>query len=670
MNAVYQKWWTLAGVLIGLIGCDFERAAPRDAQRLEIAAGPVPVVAERKPPVYASEVFPIIVQYCTPCHDGAVGKAGLVLDNPEATADRSVWNRVAQQLQSATMPPRGEARPDANERETLNAWLDKVLTDRDQDRKRVTVRRLNRAEYNNTIRDLVGLDLRLADDFPADDIGYGFDNIGEVLSIPPVLAEMYLGAAERVMDAAFASPEMRERTLNPGGDIVPLALRKYTPPVRTPRFDKGLRGVAVAVDPELARQQRIYDVLRGFADRGFRRPATHEELTRLLGLVLAAEKDGMSGDESIKLGLEAVLASPQFLFRISGVVAADTPGEPGPANDFELASRLSYFLWSSMPDDELWSLAARGELRSNLQAQVARMLGSGKSRALAENFGTQWLQIRKLETFAPDPILFPEFDDSLRSAMIRETVEFFDSIVREDKQVFTFLNSDYTFMNERLARHYGIGGVVGERFRRVSLAGTGRGGVLTQGSVLAATSNPTRTSPVKRGKWILENVLGMNVPPPPSGVEALEERRGPAGATTLRERMEKHRTSASCAACHQRMDPLGFGLENFDVIGTRRSEEGDGHAIDASGRLPDGSSFQGADELKAVLVEHRAAFVRSLVEKMLTYAIGRGLERSDRRSVDGIVAEVAAGGYRMSALVRGVVESEAFLGRWAGLEDR
>ena len=502
-----------------------------------------------------------------------------------------------------------------------------------------------------------------ADEFPADDVGYGFDNVGDVLSTPPILLEMYLTAADKVIDAAFRDQYVRERLLNAPVDAIPFAFRHFRPAVRTPREDKIFRAPNAAPDPELARQQRVYDILRAFCDRAFRRPATHDELTRLLGIVLAAERDGEPPESAIQLALQKVLVSPPFLFL--GTEHDHDSGETShrmPDNDFELATKLSYFLWSSMPDEELYRLAARVALRrgGNLRAQVKRMLRDRKSRALAENFASQWLQTRKLKEFAPDPILFPDFDEPLRMAMLEETVLFFESIRDKDRSVLELLDADYTFVNERLARHYGIPGVTGDWFRRVSLTGTPRGGFLTQASVLAATSNPTRTSPVKRGKWILENILGAPPAPPPSGVEALKEGQEHDASITLRQKMSRHRSDAACAACHRRMDPLGFGLENFDAVGGWRSHEG-GQPIDSAGQLPGGRAFQGPTQLKAALLSRRNAFARCLTEKLLTYALGRGLERADRRDVDNIVAKLVRKDYRFSALILAVVESQPFL---------
>jgi Protein of unknown function (DUF1592)/Protein of unknown function (DUF1588)/Protein of unknown function (DUF1587)/Protein of unknown function (DUF1585)/Protein of unknown function (DUF1595)/Cytochrome C oxidase, cbb3-type, subunit III len=625
--------------------------------------------SSRRVPVYSRDVAPLFDKYCLNCHDSAAAQSGIILESlagdVASKERRSLLLRVADNLRSESMPPEGEPRPSDEELETINSWLDTVLTTEDRGARRVMIRRLNRAQYNNTIRDLLGLDLHPADEFPSDDIGYGFDNIGEVLSTSPVLLEMYLAAAEKVIGEAFRSPAEVERLMNPPVDTAPRAFRQYKPPVRSPRADKIFRPVPAAPDPELARQQRIYDILRAFTDRAFRRPATHDEITRLLGIVLSAEKDGELAETALQLALRAILGSPHFLFLgIQPDLDQSSANAPLPVNDFDLAARLSYFLWSSMPDEPLERLAAQGMLRrpDNLRAQVKRMLRDPRARALAQNFAGQWLQTRKLHEFAPDPRRFPEFDESLKESMLTETEMFFDSIRDEDRSVLDFLDGDYTFVNDRLAQHYGLSGVDGDRFRKVSLKGTGRAGVLTQASVLAVTSNPTRTSPVKRGKWILENILGSPPSPPPSGVEALKEGPGVKNAGTLRDRLEQHRRDSSCASCHRRMDPLGFGLENFDATGAWRTLD-EGQPIDSKGKVPGGREFHGPAELTAVLRSRHNAFARCLAEKMLTYALGRGLERNDRPAIDQIVARLARAKFRFSELVLAVVESEPFVSR-------
>jgi Protein of unknown function (DUF1592)/Protein of unknown function (DUF1588)/Protein of unknown function (DUF1587)/Protein of unknown function (DUF1585)/Protein of unknown function (DUF1595) len=678
MKVPLKKLLSLSWCLACWVGCDpAEKGSgpageavtirPVSPSRREAGPGPPPSPA-RAIPTYAADVAPLIDRYCLGCHEEGEARGGVVLEIPRGRSPgdggRSLWLRVADALRSGVMPPEGEPRPGPAELETINAWLDVEVFPDERGPGRATLRRLNRAEYDNTVRDLIGLDLRPADEFPSDDVGYGFDNIGDVLSTSPILVERYLDAAERVVDAAFRSPEARRRIMAPPADSVPRAFRRFKPPVRSyPDKRVFVRRSAVAKDPELERQQRIYDILRAFADRAFRRPATHDELSRLLGVVLAAEKDGEDSESAVRLALRAVLASPHFLFHAeSAREAVDGPGSPPPPDDdFALAARLSYFLWSSLPDEELSRLASGAALRheETLRTQAGRMLRDRRSRSLAENFGGQWLQTRQLKDLAPDPALFPDFDEPLRGAMRRETELFFASVLEEDRSVLDFLDADYTFVNERLARHYGIAGVRGESFRRVSLAGTPRGGVLTQASVLTLTSNPTRTSPVRRGRWILETLLGTPPPPPPSGVEGLVEGSGAAAPATLRERMERHRAEPGCASCHRRMDPLGFGLENFDAVGAWRANEG-GRPIDPSGRLPGGEPFDGPSGLRALLASRREAFSRCLAEKMLTYALGRGLRRSDRRAVDRIVAGLARDGSRFSALVLAVVESEPF----------
>jgi hypothetical protein len=664
MNSNSLKYFGLAACFASWSGCDSRspQSVPAIPTALAARDEAKPVLAQ---PTYPRDIAPLIGKYCSNCHSGDLAEGGVALDDvDDGSIDderRKLWLRVAAMLSSASMPPEGKPRPTSEELETINTWLDRAIFPADTGTRRSTVRRLNRAEYNNTIRDLIGLDLRPAEEFPSDDIGHGFDNNGDVLSMSSVHVEMYLAAADGVIEEAFASPEVRHRIMNPPPDAVPRGFRRFQPPVVS-RGEKRLYVPKKAVvDPELEKQQRIYDILRGFADRAFRRPATHEELMRLLGIVQSAESDGEGVESAIRLSLRAVLVSPHFLFRVEPGTVGDPTSLPIPDNDFALASRLSYFLWSSMPDEELLRLAAQGELRrgDNLRAQVRRMLRDRRSRALAENFASQWLQTRKLKDYSPDPVLFPDFDESLRSAMLEETERFFASIQDEDRSVLEFLDADYTFVNDRLARHYGLARVEGGSFRRVSLAGTSRGGVLTHASILTVTSNPTRTSPVKRGKWILENILGTPPAPPPSGVEALKENQGLGTSETLRQRMERHRTEPGCASCHSRMDPLGFGLENFDAVGGWRTLE-DGRPIDPSVKPSGGRSARGPAELRAVLSSRRDAFVRCFTEKMLTYALGRGLSRADRRDVDRIVAGLAGNGYRFSALVLGIAESEPF----------
>jgi hypothetical protein len=360
--------------------------------------------------------------------------------------------------------------------------------------------------------------------------------------------------------------------------------------------------------------------------------------------------------------LLSVLVSPQFLFRIERDRANRDEVGAFRLSDWELASRLSYFLWSSMPDEELFRLAAENRLREPavLRAQVSRMLADSKARALSENFAAQWLGLRRFETTAPDPELFPAFTASLRRAMAAEVQFFFEAVAREDRSIMEFVNADWTFANEELARQYGIKDVRGGTMRKIPLAGTPRGGVLTMAAVLTTNSYPTRTSPVKRGKWILEEILGAPPPPQPPNVPELEvPGRGEKPASTVRERLARHRADPKCAGCHVRMDVLGLGLENFDAIGRWRDKEGD-HAIDAAGTLPGRKAFNGPAELKALLAGHEQEFARTLVEKMFVYALGRGVQRGDRREIKRVTAALAENGWRFSTLIAEIAASYPF----------
>ncbi|MBI3694515.1 MAG: DUF1592 domain-containing protein, partial [Acidobacteria bacterium] len=410
-----------------------------------------------------------------------------------------------------------------------------------------------------------------------------------------------------------------------------------------------------AHQPECARK-----IVGELARRAYRRPVTVEEVDRLARFVELAQQEGDSFEQGIRVALQAVLVSPHFLFRIERDPLPTDPAAAHRISEFELASRLSYFLWSSMPDEELFRAARDQRLRKPvvLEAQVRRMLAGPKSRAIVENFAGQWLELRNLDTVKPDKDRFPAFDEELRAAMRTETQMFFESIVREDRSILDFLDAKYTFVNERLARHYGISGVQGSQFRRVALQDGQRGGVITQASVLTVSSYANRTSPVVRGKWLLENILGTPPPLPPPDVPNLKEES--IGSTaSLRKQLEQHRAQASCAVCHDRIDPLGFGLENYDAIGAWRTMDGK-FPVDSTGTLPNGKSFQGPAGLKEILKGDKDSFARCLTEKMLTYALGRGLERYDQPAVASIVRRLAPSDYRFSRLVIEIVNSMPF----------
>ena len=737
---------------------------------------------EKSEKVFREQVQPLLQKYCLDCHSGPTAEAKLALDKFTSVAaidkDRDAWAKVRKYLQNRIMPPTEADQPTAAELRTVLGWIDMHFYGVDCELRRepgkVTLRRLNRNEYNNTVRDLTGVDFRPADDFPADDVGYGFDNIGDVLSMPPILLEKYLAAADQIVDKAiyihtpdktpkqtFPASAVEHKGGNAGGPgwefasngeaftevelpargqyvlrgravatqagnelakmafkfddrqvhVAEVAAERGSPEIYETRLtaNKGKHRFALAFindfydpenpdpkrrdrnlaieylevqgpldgpppDPPASHKKILFcqpthgqerecaeKILSRFASRAFRRPASADEVSRLVKFVDLARSNGESFERGIQLGVQAMLVSPYFLFRVE---QDPQPGDGGAdgvhsINEYELATRLSYFLFSSMPDDELFHDAYKGRLRKNLHAEVARMLKDPKSRAFVDNFVTQWLEIRKLKSLAPDPRRFPAFNDELREAMLEETTRFFAAIVEEDRSVLDLLDVDFTFLNERLAKHYGILDVTGPEFRRVKLSDPDRGGVLTQASVLTITSNPTRTSPVKRGKWIMEQLLDISPPPPPPNASDLNDDEKVVASGSLRQRMEQHRANPSCASCHVMMDPLGFGLENFDAIGAWRDRDG-AFAIDASGTLPDGSSFKGPRELKSILKERKDEFVRCLAGKMLTYALGRGLEPYDRCAVDDIAARLAQHDYKFSALVYAIVESDPF----------
>ena len=403
-------------------------------------------------------------------------------------------------------------------------------------------------------------------------------------------------------------------------------------------------------------------ILSTLSRRAYRRPITPTDVETLLSFYQTGRNQGGNFDAGIERALRLILSSPEFVFRFERDPAAVSAGSSYKIDDLELASRLSFFLWSSIPDDELLDLAVAGKLSNaaTLDQQVRRMLADSRSHALSSNFAAQWLYLRNLKNFAPDPNEFPDFDDNLRQSLLTETEMFFASVVNEDRNVLDLLNGNYTYVNERLARHYGIPDVYGPRFRRVTLTDDARRGLLGQGSVLTVTSYATRTSPVLRGKWILTNVLGTPPPAPPPNVPALKENKDGGKILSVRERLEEHRKSPACASCHKIMDPLGFALENFDATGQWRTKSEDGAPIDASGVLLDGSKVDGPTTLRAALMARPNVFVTTLTEKLMTYALGRGVDYNDMPTVRSIVERAASDNYRFSDLVAGIVKSPEF----------
>ncbi len=730
---------------------------------------------------YEKDIKPILVEFCYDCHADGTKKGGVALDEQKDLAlllkERKLWADVAKNTEQRLMPPEKKAQPTQEQRDLISEWVKKEIFKADPknpDPGRVTIRRLNRVEYNNTIRDLVGVDFDPADDFPADDSGYGFDNIGDVLSLSPIMMEKYMKAAQNILDKAIVvglpkppstrfgatrlaggTPQGEGRILVSNGEMffnykfpadgeyfiyvrayghqggpqpVKMAVRyagkdlkqfdvrevednpatfevKFTAKAGDGRIAVAFLNDYFLAPPAKDKKKRTIDtnliinyvdvagpintvnpvypdthntiffkkptgtddrdavgreLVKSFAARAFRRPVTDDELTRLMAIYGLAEKNKEPFEASVKLALQAVLVSPNFLFRGEIQPEPDNPKKAHPINEYALASRLSYFLWSSMPDTELLDYARRGELRRNLGFQVQRMLRDNKAKALVENFAGQWLMLRNLDVVSPDPKTYPEWDESLKGLMRKETEMFFENIMREDRSILEFLTADYTFVNERLAEHYNLGGVVGDKFQKVSLAGTQRSGILTHGSILTITSNPTRTSPVKRGLWVLENLLATPPPPAPPDVPALDDPSKEAVKGSLRVRLEKHRADAGCASCHARMDPLGFGLENFDGIGGWR-EKDEGFKIDPAGKLVSGETFAGPNELNKILAsQKREEFLHCMAEKMLIYALGRGMEWYDKPTQEQIAAEVKAGNYKFSSLIMSVVKSVPF----------
>ncbi len=765
-------WRLFAAALLGFGGfAQRGEAADLPAGKL---TGKTVQTAEQAEVFFQRDVAPFISRYCADCHTGEDAMAGVQVDHftkaVQVQEHRKEWEKILRMLRTGLMPPQDSARPKLAEVDRVADWIEDRLTNVDcsgpRNPGRVTFRRLNRTEYDNTIHDLLGVDFHPAEDFPADDVGYGFDNIGDVLTLPPILFEKYLDAAEEIVDRVIVSDQDRGprvvavdvgklsggddrgglRSLSSSGEVytdhtfalagdyvfrvqagqdaagkedAKLEFRldgkavkvvEVKAPRRSPQWhefrlritagkhrlaaaftndfydpknpnkqnrDRNLhvgsweiigphglppaqpseaekRLIFVTPDGKRTAQYCAWEIYQRFASLAYRRPVAREEMFRLMALFQQAQEAGEGFQTSLKVGLQAVLVSPHFLFRVEEDPA---PGQTKLISEFELATRLSYFLWSSMPDDELIRLARAGQLRSNLESQVRRMIADPKSEALVANFGDQWLQIRNLDTVSVDKKRFPTWNTELKEAMRQESRQFLAHIMRADVSLFELLDSNYTFLNERLAKHYGLGGVKGDEFRRVALTDGRRGGVLTQASVLTITSSPTRTSPVKRGKWIMEQILGTEPPPPPPNVPELKE-DGPLTGT-LREQMEQHRRNPNCAVCHVQMDALGFGFENFDPIGAWREKDGK-FAIDASGELPGGQRFDGPAALKRILSGNKDAFRRSIAEKLLTYALGRGPEPYDYCTIEDLRAALASGGDRFTALTLALVRSDAF----------
>ncbi len=715
---------------------------------------------------------PVFKTTCFGCHNPQLSSGGMniqvFLDPQSLVTHRDGWEVILQKLRTGEMPPPGIPKPAPALRDALVGYVQGRLDAMDQtapaDPGIVVAHRLNRYEYRNTVRDLLAVDFQADRNFPTDDSGYGFDNIGSVLTVSPLLMSKYMTAAQRIASRAMGvdplpKPVEIERSNRTRAitridrstvettfrvdfdgeydvrfglqgerpaDAKPVTLSLWidgklaqskqieTKPSKLVYFDPyseehmRLRltegehtfragfvdddfiatlpkadlynkkknkfiDSLVFVGPYASKEESesrkkillcdpktgaacVERIVTNLANHAYRRPATQREISALMKFVSLARSQGQSVEQGIQLAIEAMLVSPNFLFKIENRQIAAVH----PLTGHEFASRLSYFLWSSMPDDELLTLARQNKLNDDavLTAQVRRMLGDPRSSALASNFAGQWLETRNLDVVKPDPKKFPEWNADLREAMKTETRMFFDYVLRENRPVSDFLDARYTFLNERLANFYGIPGVTGPDFRRVELSTDQRGGVLSQAAVLTVSSYPSRTSVVLRGKFILDNILDSPVPPPPPDIPPLDE-KAVGQSASLRQQMEKHRADPACAVCHNKMDPLGFGLENYNGIGKWRAMDGS-FPVDASGTLPNGAPFTTPGDMKRALADALPEFSACLTRKLLTYALERGLESYDARTVAAIEREAAADGYGFQSLILAIVKSAPF----------
>ena len=776
-------------------------AAPAPAAQSPAATAAAPLVTD------AASSRALLDRYCVTCHNDRAKTGGLSLqqvDTANIPQHAETFEKVIRKLRNGMMPPGGMPRPATGTTESFVSYLTTTIdraAEGNQSPGSSLIHRVNRTEYANGIRDLLGLDVDVASLLPADDAISGFDNNAAALGSSPVLLERYLSAAQRIAPlavgiyrggpvdtlyrAAGDSAQLHHVDGLPFGTRGGILVRHFFPvdgdyviqpllwrnnvgkvrglesehqleiliddaPVhhvvvgtreqylrsfsdRTNAGDMaafnaslktkvhvkaGTHAIGVtfiektgALDPQKLRpllspadstdthgvprvetvtvtgpfepgsgkNSAVYAhlftcqpktaadeapcarrILSSLARRAYRRPVTPIDVDTLVGFFNAGRKEGGSFETGIERALTRILVSPEFLFRIEMEPASATTGTPYRVTDLELASRLSYFLWSSLPDEPLLRTAAAGRLRDSkeLEQQVARMLADPRADAITKNLVGQWLYLRNVRTLAPVFEEFPDFDDDLRQAFRKETELLFDSIMRENSSVLALLTADYTFVNERLAKHYGIPNIYGSEFQRVKVASDARRGLLGQGSILAITSNANRTSPVKRGKWILENILGTPPPPPPPNVPALEA-SAPTKPRTLRQAMEAHRVNPTCASCHKLMDPYGFALENYDAVGSWREKDA-GMPIDAKSELPDGTTVDGPVGVRSAILRHPENFVTTMTEKLMTYALGRSLEYTDMPIVRGIVRASATRNYTFESLVMGVVNSVPF----------
>lgn len=590
------------------------------------------------------DLMPVLERSCFECHDGSVKKADVDLealqDKGAAKLDVRLWGKVRDVIRLKTMPPpKKKEQPSEEERKTILTWIDgaekAVLATVPSDPGTHKVRRLNRHEYGYTMRDLLGgVGGELGDKFPRDGGGgEGFDNNADTLFIPALLIEKYIEATDEGLAQVYAKPELKARLI------------KQRP------------------DGKITAQAAATANLHDFAFRAYRREVTEADVSPLTHVFDEATKRGLDFDTAMRIALKAALMSPKFLF----LQEASRAGAKGPwvVDGYDMASRLSYFLWSTMPDEELFKLAHDGKLGDPavIAQQVKRMLADKKGEAFAKHFSGQWLRFDELfSTSDPDRNKFREFNDGLRQAMYDEALKFSDSVLRQNGSVLDFLDSNYTFANEPLAKFYGWPGITGPEFRRVNLPDNKRGGVLGMAAILTTTAYPQRTSPVLRGKWVLEQLLGTPAPPPPANVTKLPEDDRKLANLTFRQTLEQHRSKTECMGCHSRMDPPGFGLENFNAIGQWRDNE-NGKPLDATGVMPDGQKFGTPAELRKILVGEKAKYVRNFCIRLLGYALGRGLEPADQPTLLRLEQTLQQNGWKTEPLIIAVAQSYPFTHR-------
>ncbi len=604
---------------------------------------------------FTKNVRPLLAERCVKCHgpEKPKGRVNLAVltDERAALRQRKVLRKLIEQVEAKEMPP-AKAPPLSDEqRDVLLRWAKAAVRTAGEPTERdpgpTVIRRLNRTEYERTIRDLVGIDINARElvGLPDDKTGEGFDNLANGLNLSLTQLEKYFLAADKMLDRLLGTADGSPLTDGFNRDQA----RRAADAILFSRPGEHQTG-----------RDAAWQVIERFARRAFRRPVSVPEVERLMRLYDQAEQRGDRHENGIRLMLKAVLVSPHFLLRVE----RDRPGAraPYPVSDHELAVRLSYFLWSTMPDAELSALADQGKLSDPeiLDQQIKRMLANPKARALTDYFAVQWLQIRKVLDARPSQEFFPSFTNGLRFAMYNEAHTFFDKLREEDKSILDLLHADYTYVNEELARHYNLPPVKGGQMQKVALRPENhRGGLLGMGAVLTMTSHTSRTSPTLRGKWVLDVIFGTPPPPPPPDAGQLKEEKKKGEVKTFRELMAQHATQASCAGCHKKMDPLGYALDRFDAIGRWRESQ-NGKPLDTSGQLPTGEKFDGPDELKQIVLKRQDEFVRNMTEQMLIYALGRELQDSDEAAVREAMDGLKKNAFRFSALVRTIVQSYPF----------